>query len=195
LGPRFVTFAALFYGTLTVATVLWAALRGFDLRLAGDSLALSLALGIMTPLVTVSLGLLAYRLLPVLRAIAEELAPRLVDGAGRGTLVLISVFSGVGEEVFFRGAVQQEFGLVVASLLFGVVHVGPDRRYLVWTVWAVLAGFLFGALYDVTGGLLAPILAHAVHNAATLLLWKRSRKGVREHDPHEPAGPYQDPDG
>jgi hypothetical protein len=183
LGPRFVTFAALFYGSLTVATVLWAALRGFDLRLAGDSLALSLALGIMTPLVTVSLGLLAYRLLPVLRALAEELAPRLVDGADRGALVLISIFSGVGEEVFFRGAVQQEFGLVVASILFGVVHVGPDRRYLVWTVWAVLAGFLFGALYDVTGGLLAPILAHAAHNAATLLLWKRSRKGRSAGDP------------
>jgi membrane protease YdiL (CAAX protease family) len=122
----------------------------------------------------------------VLRAIAEELAPRLVDGADRGSLLLVSVFSGVGEEVFFRGAVQQEFGLVVASVLFGVVHVGPDRRYLVWTAWAVLAGFLFGVLYDFTGGLLAPILAHAAHNAATLLLWKRSRKGVR--DPCEDAG-------
>lgn len=175
MGPRFVTFAALFYGSLTLVAVVWATLRGFDLRLAVDSL--SLALGIMSPLVTVSLGLLAYRLLPVLRTIAEELAPRLLEGASRGTLVLISVLSGVGEEVFFRGAVQQEFGLVVASILFGVVHVGPDRRYLVWTVWALLAGFLFGVLYDVTGGLLAPILAHAGHNAATLLIWKRSRKG------------------
>ena len=158
---------------------MWAALRGFDLRLAGDSLALSLVLGSLTPLATVSAGLLAYRLLPALRAIAEELAPRLVDGAGRGSLLLVSLFSGVGEEVFFRGAVQQEFGLVAASLLFGVVHVGPDRRYLVWTLWAIAAGFLFGVLYDVSGGLLAPILAHAAHNAATLLLWKRSRKGVR----------------
>jgi membrane protease YdiL (CAAX protease family) len=195
LGPRFVTFAALFYGSLTVAAVLWAALRGFDLRLAGDSVALSLALGVLTSAVTVSLGLLAYRLLPVLREVADELAPRLVDGAGRGSLLLISVFSGVGEEAFFRGAVQQEFGLVVASVVFGVVHVGPDRRYLVWTVWAVLAGFLFGVLYDVTGGLLAPILAHAAHNAATLLLWKRSRKGMREGDPRERAGPYQEPEG
>jgi uncharacterized protein len=158
---------------------LWAALRGFDLRLAGDSLALSLVLGSLTPLATVSAGLLAYRLLPALRAIAEELAPRLVDGTGRASLLLLSLFSGVGEEVFFRGAVQQEFGLVVASVLFGVVHVGPDRRYLVWTLWAVAAGFLFGVLYEVSGGLLAPILAHAAHNAATLLLWKRSRKGVR----------------
>ncbi len=168
---------------------MWAALRGFDLRLAGDSVALSLALGALTPLATVSAGLLAYRLLPALRAIAEELAPRLVDGAGRGSLLLVSLFSGVGEEVFFRGAVQQEFGLVAASVLFGIVHVGPDRRYLVWTLWAIAAGFLFGVLYDVSGGLLAPMLAHAAHNAATLLLWKRSRKGERGvRDPREGAG-------
>jgi membrane protease YdiL (CAAX protease family) len=194
VGPRFVLFAAFFYGLLTASAVLWASLRGFDLRLAGDSLALSLALGAVTAVVTVSLGLLAYRLLPALRQIAGELAPRLVDGADFGSLILVSVFSGVGEETFFRGAVQQEFGIVVASLLFGLVHVGPDRRYLLWTLWAVLAGFLFGGLYDLTGGLLAPILAHTAHNAATLLLWKRSRKGVRERDPREPAGSYQEPE-
>jgi membrane protease YdiL (CAAX protease family) len=178
VGPRFVRFAALFYGSLTIAAVLWSDLRGFDLRLAGDSGALSVLLGALTAVATVSLGLLAYRLLPVLREIAEELAPRLVDGTDRVSLVLVAIFSGVGEETFFRGAVQQEFGLVVASLVFGVVHVGPDRRYLVWTAWAVLAGFLFGVLYEITGGLLAPILAHSAHNAVTLLLWKRSRKGL-----------------
>jgi membrane protease YdiL (CAAX protease family) len=194
VGPRFVLFAAFFYGLLTASAVLWASLRGFDLRLAGDSLALSLALGAVTAVVTVSLGLLAYRLLPALRQIAGELAPHLVDGTDGGSLVLVSIFSGVGEETFFRGAVQQEFGIVVASLLFGLMHVGPDRRYLLWTLWAVLAGFLFGGLYDLTGGLLAPILAHTAHNAATLLLWKRSRKGVRERDPREPAGSYQEPE-
>jgi membrane protease YdiL (CAAX protease family) len=178
VGPRFVRFAALFYGSLAVAAALWSALRGFDLRLVGYSAALSALLGALTAAATVSLGLLAYRLLPVLREIAEELAPRLIDGADRGSLVLVSVFSGVGEEIFFRGAVQQEFGLVVAALVFGLVHVGPDRRYLVWTAWAVLVGFLLGALYEVTGGLLAPILAHSAHNAATLLLWRRSRKGL-----------------
>jgi uncharacterized protein len=178
VGPRFVRFAALFYGSLTIAAVLWSGLRGFDVRLAGDSGALSVLLGALTAVATISLGLLVYRLLPVLREIAEELAPRLVDGADRGSLVLVALFSGVGEETFFRGAVQQEFGLVVASLVFGLVHVGPDRRYLVWTAWAVLAGFLFGSLYEVTGGLLAPILAHSAHNAATLLLWRRSRKGL-----------------
>jgi membrane protease YdiL (CAAX protease family) len=180
VGPRFVRFAALFYGFLVVAAALWSALRGFDLRFFGHSVGSSVLLGVLTAVVTVSLGLLTYRLLPVLREIAEELAPRLVDGADRGSLVLVSIFSGVGEETFFRGAVQQEFGLVIASLVFGLAHVGPDRRYLVWTAWSIFAGFLFGTLYEVTGGLLAPILAHSTHNAATLLLWKRFRKGVGE---------------
>jgi membrane protease YdiL (CAAX protease family) len=177
VGPRFVRFAVLFYGSLTVAAALWTGLRGLELRLFGHSAASSALLGVLTAVVTVTLGLLVYRLLPVLREIAGELAPRLVDGASYGGLVLVAVFSGVGEETFFRGVIQQEFGLVVASLVFGLVHVGPDRRYLVWTAWAVLAGFLFGGLYEVTGGLLAPILAHSGHNAATLVLWKRSRKG------------------
>jgi membrane protease YdiL (CAAX protease family) len=176
VGPRFVSFAALFYGSLTVAAALWSGLRGLDLRLFGHSAASSALLGVLTAAATVALGLLVYRLVPVLREIAEELAPRLVDGASYGGLALVAVFSGVGEETFFRGVIQQEFGLVVASLVFGLVHVGPDRRYLVWTAWAVLAGFLFGGLYEVTEGLLAPILAHSGHNAATLLLWKRSRK-------------------
>jgi membrane protease YdiL (CAAX protease family) len=178
VGPRFLRFAALFYGSLTIAAGLWSDLRGFGLRIADDSVALSVLLGALTAVATVTMGLLAYRVLPVLREIAQELAPRLVDGASRGSLVLLAIFSGVGEETFFRGAVQQEFGLVVASLVFGLVHVGPDRRYLAWTAWAVQAGFLLGALYEVTGGLLAPILAHSAHNAAVLLLWKRSRKGL-----------------
>ncbi len=180
LGPRFVRFAALFYGSLVVVAALWCGLRGFDLRPFGDRPVTGLLLGALTAACTVSLGLLAYRLISSLRKISEELAPRLIDGAERGGLVLVSIFSGVGEEVFFRGAIQQEFGLVAASLLFGLAHIGPDRRYLVWTAWAALAGFVFGALYQVTGGLLAPVLAHSAHNAATLLLWKRSRSNLHK---------------
>jgi uncharacterized protein len=180
LGPRFVRFAALFYGSLAVVAALWCGLRGFDVRLLGENPAASVLLGVLTAACTVSLGLLAYQFLPTLREISEELAPRLVDGATSTSLVLVAIFSGVGEEAFFRGALQQEFGLVVASLLFGLAHVGPDRRYFVWTAWAVLAGFVFGFLYEVSGSLLAPILAHTAHNAATLLLWKRYRKGPKK---------------
>lgn len=180
MGPRFTRQAALFYGVLIFAALLWNSLRGRELLLLGDSVLASLILGILTAAGTVSLGLLIYRTLPLMQRLADELAPTLVDSAARTDLVLISLLSGVGEEVFFRGAVQPQFGLITASAVFGLVHIGPDRRYLVWTVWAIFAGFLFGFLYEITGGVLAPAIAHSLHNAATFLLWKRSRSSVLE---------------
>jgi uncharacterized protein len=175
VGPRFVPFAAVFYGLLVVAAAVWCGLRGIDLPAFGPSPIAGLLLGCATAAATVSLSLVVYRLVPLARKLADELAPSLVDRADRTGLVLVALFSGVGEEVFFRGAVQQEFGIVVASVAFGLAHIGPDRRYLLWTAWAVLAGVIFGILFQATGGLLAPVTAHAAHNAATLLIWKRFR--------------------
>ena len=175
MGPRFVRLAAVFYAALLLAAVVLGAFRGRDVFAWGDLPLFSFSVGIVTACGTVASGILLYRLLPVLRRLSEELAPLLVDGTRRRDLVLVSVMSGVGEEVFFRGALQPEIGIVLTSILFGALHVGPDRRYFVWTIWTVAAGFLFGFLYEWTGGILAPATAHVLHNATTLLLWKRSR--------------------
>ncbi len=176
MGRRFVGLAAVFYAALLSAAVVLNGVRGGDAFELGDSLPFGLAVGTATACGTVALSIFFYRLLPMLRRLSDELAPHLVDGAKRRDLVLVSIISGVGEEAFFRGALQPEIGLVASSLLFGVLHLGPDRRYLVWTAWAVGAGFLFGLLCLWTGGILAPVTAHVLHNAATLLLWKRFRR-------------------
>ncbi len=178
MGPRFVRLAVVFYSALLLVAALLGSLWGRNVFMLGDGVLLSLSIGVATACGTVASGILLFRLVPALRKLSDELAPLLVDGARGRDLVLVSVASGVGEEVFFRGALQPVLGIVVASLLFGVLHLGPDRRYLIWTLWAIGAGFLFGFLYLWTGGLLAPITAHVLHNAATLLLWRRSRRSV-----------------
>jgi len=175
MGPRFVNLAAVFYATLLFAAAVFVVLTGQKALSLGDSPLLGLSVGVATACGTVALGAFFYRFLPVVRRISDEVAPYLVDGAKKGDLILVSAFSGVGEEAFFRGALQPVLGLVLTSLLFGALHIGPDRRYLVWTLFSIGAGFLFGFLYEWTGGLLAPIVAHVLHNAATLLLWMRSR--------------------
>ena len=176
MGPRFVGLTAVFYGMLFLAAVVFSALRNRDLSILGGSPFLNLSVGGITACGTVVLGVFLYRLLPVVQKLSDELAPRLVDGAGKRDLILVSVFSGIGEEAFFRGALQPELGLVAASVLFGALHVVPERRFFVWTLLSVGAGLLFGFLYERTGGLLAPTTAHVLHNAATLLLWKHSRQ-------------------
>ncbi len=171
--------AAIFYGILVLVAGSIGALSGRNVFVPGGAIASSFTLGVASACGTVALGLLVHGLLPVFRKLSEELAPLVVDGARGRDLVLLAVFSGVGEEALFRGALQPEIGIVASSLLFGALHLGPDKRYLLWTLWAVGAGFLFGGLYGWTGGILAPVVAHALHNAATLLLWRRHRLGGR----------------
>ena len=179
MGPRLLRTAALFYGAFVLLACAIGAFTGRNVFAPGEPLITGLALGAATACATVALGLLAYAALPVFRALSEELAPLLVDGTRGRDLVALAALSGVGEEVLFRGALQPEIGIVASSILFGALHVGPDRRFLLWTLWAVGAGFIFGALYAWTGGILAPVFAHALHNAATLLLWRRHRAGKR----------------
>ena len=82
-------------------------------------------------------------------------------------VVLIGLVAGVGEELLFRGAIQPEIGVVPASLLFGAMHIGGGGT-VVFGCWAALFGLALGWLAIGTGGLLAPVVAHAVYDTVAL---------------------------
>lgn len=101
----------------------------------------------------------------------ERLARALAQAIGRRTAAecaLLALVSGVAEEALFRGAIQPHLGLVGASLLFGLAHFAPRRELLPWTAFAVVLGFALGGLFDWTGNLVAPVVAHAGINAVNL---------------------------
>lgn len=49
-----------------------------------------------------------------------------------------------------------------------MIHVGPDRRYLIWTAFAIVLGFVFGAILLITGNILGCIHAHGLINFINL---------------------------
>jgi membrane protease YdiL (CAAX protease family) len=112
----------------------------------------------------------------------------------------LALASAVGEEVFFRGAMQPAVGLGLTSLAFGIVHVGPDRRFLLWTAFASVLGLGLGWLLEWTGSLLGCILAHFTINFLNLLQIMRlgSRGMMRGSSPDawhgRCCGPVQSPD-
>jgi len=113
------------------------------------------------------LVVLLSRLLERYFAWARALARRMIDLIGPldgPSILVISLSSAIGEEMLFRGFLQPSIGLIASSLLFGLLHIGPNRAYWPWTVMAIAMGFAFGALYLFTGTLLAPILAHFTIN-------------------------------
>ncbi|MGI8649035.1 MAG: CPBP family intramembrane glutamic endopeptidase [Rubrobacter sp.] len=182
-GPNLLAGAAVLYGTLLLAALIWSFLRGLELSFFGDDARFSVALGLVGTIGLLTLGWLGSALLPAAKQLAQEMAETLVNGTGTGALILIALLSGVCEEVFFRGVLQQEFGLVAASLVFGLVHFVPERRFFLWTVYAIVAGFFLGWLYEVTNGLAAPVTAHVLNNAVVLLYWRhRLEKSVRRSE-------------
>src|ERR1044071_9135484 len=77
----------------------------------------------------------------------------------------LAALSGISEEIFFRGAVQGEIGILGASVLFGLLH----PLNVSYVIWASSVGCAFGLLYQVTGSLLPPLLCHGVYHLAALL--------------------------
>ncbi len=109
------------------------------------------------------------------RAMTGELRDALT-GTSPGAVAPLAVASAVGEEMFFRGGIQAGLvsalgvmpGILAASVLFGAMHVPWNRKLWSWTLMATGMGLVFGALYYVTGELLAPVVAHAVINRENL---------------------------
>jgi membrane protease YdiL (CAAX protease family) len=96
----------------------------------------------------------------------------------RRQIVWIAALSGAAEEVVFRGTMQPLLaglwgpvpGLIVTSLVFGLLHYVPDRVFLPWTIFATLVGFICGGLFMVSGSILAPVVTHTLLNAINLEL-------------------------
>lgn len=99
-------------------------------------------------------------------------------GAALGALgirqcLILAAASGLGEEALFRGALQPSLGLLGASLVFAMVHFAPRRDLWLWSVFAFAGGLGLGALFQATGNLVAPVVAHATLNGVNLRLLAR----------------------
>jgi membrane protease YdiL (CAAX protease family) len=88
----------------------------------------------------------------------------------------LAAIAGFSEEVLFRGVllpalsgVSAVGGLLVSSVLFGLVHFASRTYALV----AGLMGLYLGMLFLLSGGLVAPIVSHALYDFAALIVVAR----------------------
>lgn len=137
------------------------------LQLGWSAPLVSLALGLAVAAITIGSTRVLLERARWARALRRELKI-LVEGASGAQLVLLAVASGLAEELFFRGALQPAAGLVTTSVLFGALHVGPRREFLPWTAWALVMGLVLGGVYELTGALEGPVIAHVLVNAVNL---------------------------
>ncbi|MEZ5336048.1 MAG: CPBP family intramembrane glutamic endopeptidase [Methanolobus sp.] len=85
-------------------------------------------------------------------------------------LVFMTVFVGIGEELLFRGIIQNDLikafgtnkGILGQAFLFGIMHM--TWRSPLELLFTGLAGLLFGIFYHKTGSLTGPIVFHGINN-------------------------------
>jgi hypothetical protein len=160
------------YLLMSVAGILWIGIRAhgpIPLGLFVDLREwwLDVPLGLGAGLLLLGLWWGTERSSPLARKLQEQLSAILGSLTGSEALAL-ALLSGFAEELFFRGAVQGQWGWLPATVLFSVLHTGPGKHFRLWTVFAALAGALFGGLMLWRGNLLAPVLAHTLVNGVNL---------------------------
>lgn len=96
--------------------------------------------------------------------------------------IVIAVFAGVGEELIFRGILQNlllkkfqnhHTAIWVAAIVFSAIHF-----QFFGFIPRMLLGAIFGYLYVWTGNLWVPILAHITNNGFVVIMMYLSKIGV-----------------
>ena len=89
-------------------------------------------------------------------------------------LVIIGIFPAVGEELVFRGLLQNKLqtatrnahlAIWISAIIFGAFHM-----QFFGVVPRILLGALFGYIYLYSGNIWYPILAHFVNNGLAVII-------------------------
>lgn len=95
--------------------------------------------------------------------------------------IYLSFVTSVGEELLFRGAIQPFAGLILTSVLFGMLHMGHKGLVSAWSIWALIAGFLLGWMYEETTSIWPPLIAHFGVNMVSILNLRRAYNNYTTH--------------
>lgn len=120
-----------------------------------------------------------------------EFVPLLINA-----MVFGFVLQAIPQEILFRGYIQSRLneafgrpyklfgvswgaGVIIASLLFGLLHVfnpfnpftGHYNLTLLWGVWTFFFGLVYGFLREKTGNITAPTIVHGIENTFSYITW------------------------
>jgi hypothetical protein len=90
------------------------------------------------------------------------------DSMSMVDLAIISLLAGIGEEMLFRGVLQARFGILIASIVFGLMH-SVSAAYVIVTI---IMGLYIGIIFKSGESLLIPMQLHFIYDFAALVYLK-----------------------
>lgn len=108
------------------------------------------------------------------KAYAHQLTASLAKRFAHATplqMILAGVTAACGEEIFFRGFLQQYLGLLAASLLFMVAHLGKKEIRTI-SFWSVFQGLYLGLFFAWSRNLVVPMIAHGLFDFGGMIYFR-----------------------
>lgn len=169
---------------LLIAALSWAYLREIALPVTPDASTLRQGFLASGPLLVFNFavfGILAnqgprYKLY---RRFREEVVRPICRNLTPLQALFIALLSGISEEIFFRGVLNQEFaqfltplgGAALGSLIFAYIHfIGAAKLFAPVVLFYFLFGLYFSYLTVSSGSLVPAIIAHILNNFLAVIL-------------------------
>jgi hypothetical protein len=103
-------------------------------------------------------------------------------------LLILAAIAGISEEILFRGVIQPWMesswgmltGLIVSSVLFGLVHAVTLLYFLLATLMSAYLGLLLDI--EASRNLLIPIVTHGFYDFLAFLVIARSYRHQQKND-------------
>ncbi|MBN2722687.1 MAG: CPBP family intramembrane metalloprotease [Deltaproteobacteria bacterium] len=80
----------------------------------------------------------------------------------------LALTSSLAEEFLFRGLIQYVGGYYVQAIFFGFMHWPSGKKLIIWPVWALLSGSVFGLMVSYTGSIWGVVIVHFAINLTSL---------------------------
>ncbi|GGC87057.1 CAAX amino protease [Thalassobacillus devorans] len=117
--------------------------------------------GIVPGVIVVSIDLILMRFVPEKYYDDGGINVKVFKDRSLRGIIGITLLVAVSEELLFRGVLHAQFGYIIASTLFAVMHIRYLKKFVL-LISVLFVSFFIGYMYEITGNLLTTITAHFV---------------------------------
>ena len=166
-GFLLISFGA-YYFSVVHKTGIWSGL--YPIRW-GVKESIWLLIGLFVP---IGLFWIFLKLIPSVDSVYDPNVRMLADSFNLWVMIPYFFVNALAEELLFRGALQNWFGLLPTVVLFTLAHVSYYKRPLLLVEVFVL-GIFIGVLYQQSGSLWVCTICHTFYNWVMMWLIKTDR--------------------
>ncbi|MDV2683420.1 type II CAAX endopeptidase family protein [Alkalihalophilus lindianensis] len=115
--------------------------------------------GIGFAVIVVSIDLILHQFVPARHLDDGGINERVFKERTTPHMIILCLVIAVAEELLFRAVLQTAFGLVIASLIFALVHVRYIAKPILFS-FVLVVSFSLGFLFEYTNSVTVTITAH-----------------------------------